>query len=98
MTGTRGDGVNLDGQASAHVRRFFIENALMWVVCFSYCHQRYDLIIQRQYHFDGLRLDATHALEDRSQTHFLCELATTVKLAAQKYLGKSVLIMVCHSP
>ncbi|RQD74401.1 malto-oligosyltrehalose trehalohydrolase [Desulfonatronospira sp. MSAO_Bac3] len=59
-----GDAVNLDGAYSDDVRRFFIENALMWL---------------RDYHFDGLRLDAVHALYDFSARHFLEELAWEVK-------------------
>jgi maltooligosyltrehalose trehalohydrolase len=46
------------------VRRLFIENALHWV---------------HEYHVDGLRIDATHALQDDSATHFLAELTTTVR-------------------
>ena len=45
------------------VRRFFFDNALMWL---------------RDYHVDGLRLDAIHALVDDSATHFLEELAQEV--------------------
>jgi maltooligosyltrehalose trehalohydrolase len=59
-----GKGVNLDGPHSADVRRFFIENALHWV---------------REYHVDGLRLDATHELQDDGPTHFLAELTATVR-------------------
>jgi maltooligosyltrehalose trehalohydrolase len=59
-----GSGVNLDGPHSAEVRRFFIENALHWV---------------DEYHIDGLRLDATHALQDDSPLHFIAELTTTVR-------------------
>jgi maltooligosyltrehalose trehalohydrolase len=59
-----GDGVNLDGPHSAEVRNFFMANALEWV---------------REYHVDGLRLDATHALQDESPRHFLEEFTTTVR-------------------
>ena len=59
-----GEGVNLDGPFSDGVRSFFIENALMWL---------------RDYHVDGLRLDAVHAFVDMSATHFLEELAENVK-------------------
>lgn len=59
-----GAGINLDGAGSAEVRRFFIENALHWLI---------------DYRFDGLRLDATHALIDDSSEHFLAELARTVR-------------------
>ncbi len=58
-----GDGVNLDGSGSAQVRRFIIENALHWI---------------HEYHVDGLRLDATHALVDDSRRHLLAELADVV--------------------
>ncbi|HET7618497.1 MAG TPA: malto-oligosyltrehalose trehalohydrolase, partial [Vicinamibacterales bacterium] len=54
-----GAGVNLDGEHSAAVRAFFIENARHWL---------------HEYHIDGLRLDATHALADDSPRHFLAEL------------------------
>jgi maltooligosyltrehalose trehalohydrolase len=62
-----GRGVNLDGPRSTEVRRFFIENALHWI---------------REYHIDGLRLDATHALQDDSPLHFLAQLTTTVRAEA----------------
>jgi maltooligosyltrehalose trehalohydrolase len=55
--------VNLDGEGSAEVRRFILDNALMWL---------------DDYHVDGLRLDAVHALDDSSSTHLLEELAVEV--------------------
>jgi malto-oligosyltrehalose trehalohydrolase len=58
-----GPAVNLDQPGSAEVRAFVIGNALMWL---------------RDYHFDGLRLDAVHALADGSNLHLLAELATAV--------------------
>ena len=64
-----GAGVNLDGPHSPEVRRFFIENAVHWV---------------REYHVDGLRLDATHAMRDRSRAPFLRELAETVRARAPR--------------
>jgi maltooligosyltrehalose trehalohydrolase len=64
-----GEAVNFDGAESGEVRRFFCDNALMWL---------------RDYHFDGLRLDAVHAIFDASATPFLEQLAVEVKqLAAQ---------------
>lgn len=63
-TNAWGTSVNLDGPWSNQVRNFFIDNALMWL---------------RDYHIDGLRLDAVHALIDTSAVHFLEELATTVR-------------------
>lgn len=54
---TWGDSVNLD---EPEVRRYIVENAMMWL---------------RDFHVDGLRLDAVHALRDGSATHLLQELA-----------------------
>jgi maltooligosyltrehalose trehalohydrolase len=59
-----GEAVNLDGPQSDEVRRFFIDNALMWL---------------RDYHVDGLRIDAVHAILDTSAIHFLEELAAEVR-------------------
>jgi maltooligosyltrehalose trehalohydrolase len=60
---TWGSSLNLDGENSAGVRRYIIDNALMWL---------------RDYHVDGLRLDAVHALRDGSNTHLLKQLAIEV--------------------
>jgi maltooligosyltrehalose trehalohydrolase len=63
-----GEAVNFDGPGCDEVRDFVIDNALMWL---------------RDYHCDGLRLDAVHAIFDESPTHVLEELATAVdELAA----------------
>jgi maltooligosyltrehalose trehalohydrolase len=59
-----GAGVNLDGDHNGPVRSFFIENAQRWI---------------EEYHMDGLRLDATHALIDESPRHFLSELSDRLK-------------------
>ena len=64
-----GRGLNFDGPHSAEVRRFFIENALQWVV---------------DYHIDALRLDATHAMFDESRPHFLAELTSVVRAEARR--------------
>jgi maltooligosyltrehalose trehalohydrolase len=58
-----GPAINLDDDGSTGVRRFFLDNALHWL---------------REYHLDGLRLDATHALHDDSDPHFLAELSAAV--------------------
>ena len=55
--------VNLDGDGSAEVRRHVIDSALMFL---------------RDFHLDGLRLDAVHALVDDSPVHLLEELAVEV--------------------
>lgn len=59
-----GAAINVDGGASAPVRSFFIENALYWL---------------EEFHFDGLRLDAVHAILDDSPKHVLEELAERVR-------------------
>ena len=58
-----GDAVNLEDRGSDEVRKFFFDNALMWM---------------REFHVDGLRLDAIHELMDRSAVHFLEQLAANV--------------------
>ena len=58
-----GDAINLDDEGSAGVRHFILDNALHWL---------------REYHLDGLRLDATHALVDDSEPHLLAELSAAV--------------------
>ena len=62
-----GHPVNLDGECAAEVRRFIIDNAIHWL---------------SRYHLDGLRLDATHALVDRSARHVLADLAGEVATLA----------------
>jgi len=59
-----GPTVNLDGPQSEPVRRYIIDNALMWL---------------RDFHVDGLRLDAVHALRDTRATHVLEQLAVEVE-------------------
>jgi maltooligosyltrehalose trehalohydrolase len=58
-----GDAINFDRRGSDEVRRFLIDNALMWL---------------RDYHFDALRLDAVHSIADSSAVHFLEQLAGEV--------------------
>ena len=72
-----GQAVNLDGPASDEVRRFFVDNALMWL---------------RDYHCDGLRLDAIHAILDTSATHLLEELAGEVEALAAS-LGRPLFLV-----
>jgi maltooligosyltrehalose trehalohydrolase len=59
-----GPAVNFDGPHSDEVRRFFCDNALTWL---------------RDYHFDGLRLDAVHAILDTSARPFLEQLGLEVR-------------------
>jgi maltooligosyltrehalose trehalohydrolase len=58
-----GAAMNLDDEGSAEVRRWVVDNALMWL---------------RDYHVDALRLDAVHALVDDSSPHLLAELSREV--------------------
>jgi maltooligosyltrehalose trehalohydrolase len=58
-----GDAINFDGVGSHVVRAFVIHNALYWL---------------EEYHLDGLRLDAVHAIADTSSSHVLTELAQAV--------------------
>jgi maltooligosyltrehalose trehalohydrolase len=66
--------LNYDGPNCDPVRAFFIENALHWIA---------------EYHFDGLRLDAVHAIADASERPFLQELGTAVRELADR-LGRPV--------
>jgi maltooligosyltrehalose trehalohydrolase len=61
-----GDAINFDGEHSRTVRDFFIHNALYWL---------------EEFHLDGLRFDAVHAIHDDSSPDILTELATTVRKA-----------------
>ncbi|MGO9296553.1 MAG: malto-oligosyltrehalose trehalohydrolase [Streptosporangiaceae bacterium] len=72
-----GDGVNLDGPDSGEVRRFIVGNALSWL---------------RDYHCDGLRLDAVHAIADDSAVHILEQLATEVA-ALSAHLGRPLFLV-----
>ncbi|HEX9624028.1 MAG TPA: malto-oligosyltrehalose trehalohydrolase [Streptosporangiaceae bacterium] len=72
-----GDAVNFDEADSGQVRRFVIDNALMWL---------------RDYHIDGLRIDAVHAISDSSATHILAELAAEVRALAA-HLGRPLLVI-----
>jgi malto-oligosyltrehalose trehalohydrolase len=62
-----GNAVNYDSDGSEFVREFVIQNALYWI---------------EEFHLDGLRLDAVHAIKDDSPKHLLNELAERVREAA----------------
>ena len=61
-----GAAINFDADGSRVVRDFFIHNALYWL---------------EEFHFDGLRLDAVHAIADDSPRHIVTELAARVRTA-----------------
>ncbi|MCB8878792.1 malto-oligosyltrehalose trehalohydrolase [Acidisoma cellulosilytica] len=63
-----GAGINVDGADSRPVRDFFIHNALYWI---------------KEFHLDGLRFDAVHAIQDDSPRHLLLELAETLRAQVQ---------------
>jgi maltooligosyltrehalose trehalohydrolase len=72
-----GSAVNLDDRGSDEVRRFLVDNALMWL---------------RDYHVDGLRLDAVHALRDDRAVTFLEELADEVQ-ALSVAVGRTLFLV-----
>lgn len=72
-----GPAVNLDGAESDEVRRFLCDNALQWL---------------RDYRFDGLRVDAVHAIHDASAVHFLEQLALEVE-ALEAAVGRRLVVI-----
>ncbi len=72
-----GDAVNFDDRGSDEVRRLFCDNALMWM---------------RDYHFDGTRIDAVHAIMDGSAIHFLEQLADEVA-TLERQIGRRLVLI-----
>jgi maltooligosyltrehalose trehalohydrolase len=62
-----GDAINFDGPHAAAVREFAVRNASYWI---------------REFHLDGLRLDATQSIHDSSRPHVIAELAAAARRAA----------------
>jgi maltooligosyltrehalose trehalohydrolase len=75
-----GKPVNFDGEGSAPVREFVCENAAYWV---------------REFHFDGLRLDATQQIFDESPRNIVAELTAKARAAAG---GRSILVVAENEP
>ena len=69
-----GEAINFDGENNGPVREFFITNAGYWIA---------------EFHFDGLRLDATQQIFDSSVEHILTEIGRAVRAAGQ---GRSTFI------
>jgi glycogen operon protein len=67
-----GNAINFDGEGSGTVREYFIDNALYWL---------------EEFHLDGLRLDAVHAIADDSPLHILEDLAEHVR---ERIRGRTV--------
>ncbi len=61
-----GDALNFDGPHNEGVREYFVANAGYWIA---------------EYHLDGLRLDATHAIHDSSTEHILAEISRHARAA-----------------
>ncbi|HWA27922.1 MAG TPA: malto-oligosyltrehalose trehalohydrolase [Lacunisphaera sp.] len=62
-----GEALNFDGPDAAGSREFFVSNACYWI---------------QEYHFDGLRFDATQQIYDDSPRHILTEISTAARRAA----------------
>jgi maltooligosyltrehalose trehalohydrolase len=62
-----GPAINFDGEGAGPVRELFVTNAAYWIA---------------EFHLDGLRLDATQAIVDRSPEHVVAELARAARAAA----------------
>jgi maltooligosyltrehalose trehalohydrolase len=62
-----GDAINFDGPSSGPVREFFCANARYWI---------------SEFHFDGLRLDATQSIHDTSEPHILTTITADARDAA----------------
>jgi maltooligosyltrehalose trehalohydrolase len=74
-----GDAINFDDDATA-VREFVVTNAEYWI---------------EEFHFDGLRVDATQQMFDASPTHLLAEISRRTRAAAQ---GRSILLIAENEP
>ncbi|GEP32309.1 malto-oligosyltrehalose trehalohydrolase [Nocardioides szechwanensis] len=77
---TWGDLINLDEEGSAEVRRYILDNVRLWL---------------NDYHVDGLRLDAVHALSDGSPVHLLEEMA--IEVAAYSAHQRRPLTLIAES-
>jgi maltooligosyltrehalose trehalohydrolase len=63
-----GPALNFDGEQCGPVREFFLKNAAYWI---------------REFHLDGLRLDATQDIHDDSEMNILCEIGQAARKAAE---------------
>lgn len=73
-----GDAFNYDDKHSEGARDYVRENAVYWI---------------REYHLDGLRMDAVHSIQDESRTHIVAEIRDAVQEYA-KQVGRRVCLMV----
>jgi maltooligosyltrehalose trehalohydrolase len=75
-----GAALNFDGENSEHVRNFFISNAAYWI---------------REFHMDGLRIDATQSIQDNSKEHIMAAITREVRRAAA---GRETIIVGENEP
>lgn len=75
-----GEAINFDGENSKPVREFFIANAAYWI---------------DEFHFDGLRLDATQSIHDKSDSNILAEI---VRRAREAAMNRSIIIVSENEP
>src|SRR5439155_19112309 len=73
-----GDVINFDGQNSWPVREFFITNGRYWI---------------QEFHFDGFRFDATHAIRDQSGEYII----GAVGHAAREAAGARSIILIAEN-
>jgi len=73
-----GDVINFDGPNSDAVREFFITNGCYWI---------------EEFHFDGFRFDATHAIQDKSTEYIIA----AVGRAARKAAGSRSIILIAEN-
>ena len=73
-----GDALNFDGPSSGPVREYFSSNAAYWI---------------DEFHLDGLRLDATQSIHDRSAEHILARMTRLTRAAA----GRRRIILVSEN-
>jgi maltooligosyltrehalose trehalohydrolase len=77
-----GEAIYFDGPESAPVREFFCENARYWI---------------EEFHFDGLRLDATQAIFDDSAPHVIADIVRAARRGGE-HLGKPVWLVAENEP
>jgi maltooligosyltrehalose trehalohydrolase len=75
-----GDAINYDGENNGPVRSFFVDNAAYWI---------------DEFHCDGLRLDATQSIFDKSDEHVIAEISRTARAAAGR---RSIVLIAENEP
>jgi maltooligosyltrehalose trehalohydrolase len=77
-----GKSLNFDGETSGPVREFFVENARYWI---------------DEFHFDGLRLDATQSIVDHSPRHVIADITEAARAAGREQ-DKAIYISAENEP